>query len=114
MEGGMPARLSKLTKTSMPHGNFYCLMITLALALTNRVAAAQTIVPPDVRLTCTVTKKEFKAWSAPDGAVVPPDSANFPQTAGACPFFRWAERMFLWVTSRPSHGNTKSYVFDSS
>src|SRR5215510_3152694 len=98
MEGGMTVRLSKLTKTSKPHGNLNCLMITLALALANQVAAAQTILPPDVRPTCTVTKKDFKAWFAPDGTVVPPDSAKFSQDDGTCSFFKWAERMFLWVT----------------
>src|SRR5260370_35850294 len=108
-------RLSKLSKTSRSQVNLYCFMIALALALTNQLAAEQTVVPPDADPTCTVTKKEFKAWFAPNGSVVRPDSVNFSQNPnGECPFFRWAEHMFLWMTSRPSRGNPRSYVFDSS
>lgn len=115
-------QLSELIRIGRLQGKLCCLIFALALALENQIAAAQTLFPVDAELTCTVAKNEFQRWFARNGSVVAPDSINFPQSrtrnrriaAPECPFFKWAEHMFLWVTSRPSRGDPGTYVFDSS
>jgi hypothetical protein len=105
---------SKLIKMSKPQGTLCCLTIALALGLESQAAAAQTAVPMDAKSTCSVAKNEFAKWFAANGSVVAPDSVNFPRGAPECMFFKWAEHVFLWVTSRRSGSNPGSYVFDSS
>jgi hypothetical protein len=107
--------LSRFTKTCKPKETLFRWMLALALASASQVATAQIVVPKDAQPTCVVMKKEFNAWFAANGSGVPPDNLNFPkQTADPCTFFRWAEHMFFWVTSRSARGNRASYVFDSS
>jgi hypothetical protein len=98
-------------ETGTPQRSRHCLIIALAFALETQMVAAQTQLPTDVKDSCTITKGQFQTWLAPDGSFSTPDNINFPTNADECTFFKQAEQMFLWVTSRLSPG---SRVFGSS
>ena len=84
-------------------------------------ARAQTL-PADAKRTCTVPKATFARWFAsgvpePGGAVNPADSirlnsVGFPEQPN-CNFYRWAEQMFLWLTSPASAHGGGSITLDS-
>ena len=85
-----------------------CLALA-ALALTgcSELASAQ-VLPTDAKPLCSFETGEFPGWFATgavtlNGAVKPRDSLNFaPETPPgnrACNFHKWAEQMFLWLTS---------------
>jgi hypothetical protein len=97
------------------------LLATTALASLSPVANAQTVLPQDVRLTCTVSQVEFNSWFetggvSVNGGVFPADSVAFAQDPinPFCSFYKWSQQMFLWLTSPvPSRYGTGSHVFDS-
>jgi hypothetical protein len=78
------------------------LAAALALASFSEFASAQ-VLPPDVKPTCTFGPTEFADWFETGtvtarGAVKPANSATF--TPGPdCDYYKWASRMFLWLTS---------------
>jgi hypothetical protein len=68
-------------------------------------ALTQTALPPDAASGCatSLTPAEFNSWFESgavslDGAVKPADSVHFPDQPN-CTFYKWAEQMFLWLTS---------------
>lgn len=85
----------------------------LFLAATHQ-ASAQTVLPTDVKATCTVSATDFAAWFASgsvtaNGVVKPASSVTFNDST-ACAFYQWAEQMMLWVTSPSATGG---YVLNS-
>jgi hypothetical protein len=76
-------------------------------------ANAQSL-PADAKATCTVSATDFKSWFGgtvtANGAVSPADSINFDGTPN-CSFYRWSERMFMFLTSPIPGGET--FTFDS-
>jgi hypothetical protein len=86
----------------------------LALTFSSEFAGAH-VLPNDVKPTCTVSPAEFARWFkmgtvTANGAVNPADSVNF-RSAGNRAFYKWAEQMFLWLTS-PAAGGGR--IFESS
>jgi hypothetical protein len=106
-------RPCKRGKIGKRQGILCYLIIAVALVLDSQVASAQTGLPGNADRKCVVTDTEFEGWRT-NGSFVHPNSVKFPDDADECTFFKWAEHMFLWVTSRPSQGSAGSYVFDSS
>jgi hypothetical protein len=83
----------------------------LVLLASSQAASAQTVLPADANGTCTVAPDDFKKWFSgnavsKDGIVLPANSLTFtaPVTS-LCPFFRWSEQMFLWLTSPLGSGH---------
>jgi len=97
--------------------------------VTERPARAQTL-PADSETYCAVPQATFNGWfpSGPglNAMVMPANSVAFSNPAKRnCPFYQWAEQMFLWVTSQvPSAGSgyggfvptsgTPPSIFDST
>jgi hypothetical protein len=94
-------------------------------------ARAQTV-PTDAAPYCAVPPPAFNQWfqsgsAALGGMVLPPNSVAFSNPAkDNCPFYQWAEQMFLWATSPipsqpgsgyggfvPANGATPN-IFDST
>ncbi|HTA98990.1 MAG TPA: hypothetical protein VK804_00820 [Bradyrhizobium sp.] len=92
-------------------------LVALAVLLIAHPATAQTILPSDADPTaCSVSPEDFQKWFADnaiakDGIVLPANSLTFtaPDNTALCPFFRWSEQMFLWLTSPLGSG----HVFDT-
>lgn len=94
--------------------NARCLLTALALTSLCHGANAGTTLPTNVMSTCSFTSQEFNAIFAfgnisNNGGVLPANSFSFAANA-ACPFYKWAEQMFLWLSSPVPSG---SHVFDS-
>jgi hypothetical protein len=100
------------------------LAAVVLLGLSAGRATAQTVLPADVKPTCTVAPADFKSWfqagqPAKDGLVLPADSLAFtaPNDPSLglgvidCPFFKWSVQMFLWLTSPLGPNN---HVFASA
>jgi hypothetical protein len=93
-------------------------LTALALLAWSPSAGAQTVLPANVKPTCTVTTGEFNGWFesgsvALNGVVLPANSLTFSPNS-LCSFYKWSEQMFLWLTSPvPSRYGTGSHVFDS-
>ena len=96
------------------HASRRTAIATLALLIATIGAAparAQTI-PTDAPPYCAVASgAAFNKWfqsgaAGLNAAVVPADSVGFSNpSSDNCPFYRWAEQMFMWVTSPiPSNG----------
>lgn len=91
---------------------------TLAVLSLSPVANAQTVLPNDVIPSCTVSAVEFNQWFesgsvAVNGGVFPADGLAFSPNS-LCSFDKWAQQMFLWVTSPvPPRYGSGSHVFDS-
>jgi hypothetical protein len=82
-----------------------------------RFANAATVLPADVKSTCTFSTGEFNAIFASgsassNGAVLPANSFSFTPNS-LCSFYKWSAQMFLWLTS-PVPAQVGSHVFDSS
>jgi hypothetical protein len=96
-----------------------CLLTALALASLCQGANAGTSLPNNVKSTCSFTSQEFNAIFesgsvSNNGGVLPADSFSFASNTN-CPFYKWAEQMFLWVTSpAPSRTGGRPHVFESS
>src|SRR5262249_33604239 len=97
-------RASTLRKT------LWLLLAAVPFASFGYVASGQVlpnqVLPNDAMATCIVEPPEFAGWFEggivkTDGAVNPANSVEFPTPARAkdCDFYRWSERMFLWLTS---------------
>ena len=70
--------------------------------------------PQDVKPSCELTDSEFNSWfksgsSSENGIVTPANSVDFVHNNN-CDFYKWSERMFLWMTSKEESGKT---VFES-
>jgi hypothetical protein len=92
-------------------------------------ARAQTL-PADAETYCAVPQATFNGWfpSGPPGLnqmVMPANSVAFSNPSNDnCPFYQWAEQMFLWVTSQIASGvgyggfvptsGTPPSIFDST
>jgi hypothetical protein len=68
---------------------------------------------------CTLTSTDFAGWfqsgtPALNGVVKPADSLNFIDVPN-CPFYQWAQQMFLWITSPApaTYCSGGAHVFDS-
>jgi len=75
-----------------------------ATALFLRPVGAQTL-PNDVKPSCVFSQGQFAAMFVggavtPNGAVLPANSLVNPGASGGnCPFFQWADQMYMWLTS---------------
>ncbi|WP_310555612.1 hypothetical protein [Flavobacterium sp.] len=70
--------------------------------------------PLDVKKSCEVSESEFASWFknekvTENGFVTPANSVNFVHKTN-CDFYKWSQRMFLWMTSNGSYNET---VFES-
>jgi hypothetical protein len=97
----------------------------LALLL-GAAASARAQFPTDALPSCAVSSSSFNGWfqsgaAGSGGLVMPANSVTFSNPANNnCPFYQWAERMFLWVTSPSPAGSpfgngaaANPIVFDS-
>ena len=71
--------------------------------------------PKDVATTCEISDTEFATWFkdstiTENGIVTPANSVDFIHNNN-CDFYKWSERMFLWMTSKKDKNKT---VFESS
>jgi hypothetical protein len=85
----------------------------LTLTSSGELASAQ-VLPNGVKPTCTISPAEFASWFkmgavAANGVVNPADSINF-RSLGNGGFYKWAEQMFLWLTSPAADGGR---IFES-
>jgi len=80
------------------------LALIVGIAGTALSARAQTL-PTDAVPLCAVPSATFNGWfqsgsAALNGLVMPANSVGFSGPANSnCPFYQWAEQMFMWVTS---------------
>lgn len=79
---------------------------------------AQNSLPTDAQQTCAVSKAEFNSWFADktaskNGAVTSANSEYFPKQNTRCDFYKWSQRMFLWLASPENNTNSGSYTFDA-
>ncbi len=70
--------------------------------------------PKDVATSCEVSDAEFATWFkdgsiTENGVVTPANSVDFVHDNN-CDFYKWSERMFLWMTSKDDKNKT---VFES-
>lgn len=77
-------------------------------------------VPSDPEATCTVSATEFNTWFQSgavtlNGVVNPANSVAFSDLPN-CDFYKWSERMFLWLTSPtpPIYGGGGGHIFESA
>lgn len=90
------------------------------------LANAATTLPANVLASCAFSDAEFNSIFesgkvTQNGIVLPADSFSFAEKtppdalSASCPFYKWAQQMFLWLTSpvAPRFGSG-SRVFDSS
>jgi hypothetical protein len=97
----------------------FAALAALALLSSGQAANAQTILPPDVKDTCTVTRTEFAGWFLShgiekDGIVNPADSLSFAPDS-LCSFYKWSEQMFLWLVSPiPAEFHLGTHIFNSA
>ncbi len=75
------------------------------------------VLPPNPDPTCVVPASEFKSWfeSGPPFLNVPvsPADSILLNTSNNCNFYKWSERMFLWLTSPASGPYKGGRVFDT-
>jgi hypothetical protein len=102
---------------SSPRSFGFLAASALGLCCLGAPAAQAQSIPSDAYNYCPVTN--FPTWFASgtptqNGVVVPANSANF-DTSTNCNFYRWAEQMFLWITSpAPALYGGNGYVFESN
>ncbi|WP_299442899.1 hypothetical protein [uncultured Aquimarina sp.] len=68
--------------------------------------------PADVLKSCVVDPTDFSSWFksksvSENGVVTPANSVTFTHLNN-CDFYKWSERMFLWMTSPIKEGDYKS------
>jgi hypothetical protein len=92
----------------------------IALLFLDPVAHAQTIPSDAGEPSCAVHRDHFKSWFKDkdvvlNGFVNPANSLEFVPPAN-CHFYRWAQQMFLWLTSPAplTYGGGGARVFDSA
>src|SRR5262249_7734327 len=94
------------------------LLAATALVSFGQIASAQTVLPADAKQTCMVSAVEFASWFTSgsvtaNGGVDPADSLTLPHIPN-CSFYKWAEQMFLWLTSPvPPKFGSGTHVFNS-
>ncbi len=93
-------------------------MVTAVVSAALSSANAQ-VIPSDTPSTaCTVTSSMFASWfksgSVTANGVVDPANSAFDLFPN-CPFYRWSQRMFLWLTSPAptSYGGGGGRIFNS-
>jgi hypothetical protein len=87
------------------------LCIAIAVLIAPALIAQQ--LPSDAMSTCTVTPDEFKKWFGGSDVASAPDSLRL-NTDENCNFYRWAEQMYLYLTSPSTSLFGTRRVFDSS
>jgi hypothetical protein len=116
--GGLEMRTSACRKEAYRNFNRATEALLLALAWAGVSPASAQTVPPDPSPTCTVPAATFATWFqsgsvALNGVVNPANSVAFINLPN-CPFYQWAEQMFLWVTSpAPSFYGGGDHIFNS-
>jgi len=86
-------------------------LFALALMSTAEFTQAQ-VVPGDAKPLCVFGATELRDWFATgsvtaNGVVKRADSLRFTEgTEGDCAYYKWATRMFLWLTSPAPGGGT--------
>src|ERR1051326_7543002 len=100
------------------------LVLTLMFAAIGFVAACtltQQSLPTDAGSSCAsaLTPTEFNAWFdagavSLNGSVTPANSVTFADVPN-CSFYKWSERMFLWLTSPapPRYGGGGGLIMNS-
>ncbi|WP_428225097.1 hypothetical protein [Flavobacterium sp.] len=95
--------------------NFPIKAMVLSLASLSFMSCRDTYnkLPQDVKPICELTDAEFDSWfksgtNTENGIVTPANSVDFVHDNN-CDFYKWSERMFLWMTSK--EGNQT--VFES-
>jgi hypothetical protein len=117
-------RVLSLVKARISKLSLDCVIAFIVLVAASQAANAQTHIPNDSAERCFVTNEELRQWFTrsqvtANGPVTVPDSANFPnspsneQSIPDCTFYKWAEHIFLWVTSQGQVG-AGPYTFESS
>lgn len=71
--------------------------------------------PQNVKPLCDLSEQEFATWFkngkvSEKGEVTPANSVEFKHNNN-CDFYKWSERMFLWMTSENS---SNDFIFESS
>lgn len=94
---------------------------TAAILLLTPASKAQTI-PSDAApsdTTCNIQSSEFAQWfqshsATLNGVVNPADSIGFSAIPN-CPFYKWSQQMFMWLTSPtpPEYGGGGGRIFDA-
>lgn len=90
-------------------------LVILVSALVVSCVVENGKLPKNVKPLCDLTDSEFKSWFksgevTENGVVTPANSVTFPHQNN-CDFYKWSERMFLWMTSPEG---TNDVVFESA
>lgn len=91
-------------------------LVTLIGALVVSCVVENGKLPQNVKPLCDLTDKDFATWFksgevTENGEVTPANSVDFIHDNN-CDFYKWSERMFLWMTSKDNNGD--DVVFESS
>ena len=96
------------------------LLMISAVAISGSSGLAQTVVPSDPDVACSVPATTVNGWfksgtAALNGVVNPANSVSFPNSPN-CSFYEWSYQMFLWLTSpAPAiYGGGGGRIFGSS
>ena len=94
-------------------------IIVLIVFILVLAACQQGIAPPtDPKGSCIETPTDFASWFhsgsvSLNGVVDPANSVSFSNNPN-CDFYKWSERMFLWLTSpAPAEYGGGAHIFDS-
>lgn len=90
-------------------------LVTLIGALVVSCVVENGKLPQNVKPLCDLSDKDFATWFksgeiTENGEVTPANSVDFKHDNN-CDFYKWSERMFLWMTSKDSSNKA---VFESS
>lgn len=90
------------------------LLFSFVLVLAISCVVENGKLPQDVKPLCDLTDKEFATWFksgevTENGEVTPANSVDFIHNNN-CDFYKWSERMFLWMTSNNA---SNDLVFES-
>lgn len=83
-------------------------LLSIVWACKSDVKQEASYLPLNVSSTCKLTDKEFNTWfksgtATENGVVLPKNSVDFVHNNN-CDFYKWAEQMFLWITSPDTDG----------
>lgn len=89
-------------------------LVTILGALVVSCVVENGKLPQNVKPLCSLTDKDFASWFksgevSENGEVTPANSVDFIHENN-CDFYKWSERMFLWMTSKD---NSNKAVFES-
>ena len=90
------------------------LSVTLVGAIVISCVIENRKLPQNVKPLCDLSEKDFATWFksgevTENGEVTPANSVDFVHDNN-CDFYKWSERMFLWMTSKDSSNKA---VFES-